>query len=503
MTLIEKWSNEFTQPEDDIEVIVSNHNETDALKLLNGYDSLGFVNHFTPCMLLWRDHRNFHKKALCSLLEHGVDININGNSGYNSLHLLIYLLFYGEHITIHHIEFWLSVGADINKKAIWYKNKKDILVLSPFNFFQAILQNTMDISPWFSWSKVHPKRTLSEFEITWMYYLFLCHDTEIDPGMEKEELFLNCHAKTLHTITESEFNHYPILQKYVGHYLHTPFDMSFQQVSQWNKVFVPFDVVPEEIYINREFTTEINSPPEFFYHYQDHSIVFHFYKDILPKIIQGRTNPYNNSSISRNHRVEMIQLLQRYPPFLFRTQEEIVNIFPSIFFPSREPPTPYIVLLNEIIPIMQSIHPYSNIFLIKNMTDAQVEFVGKQLSEYPYLLLQFQDQCDKLDLVKTIYYYLSHENRHLYINRLYFGFEQCIEDIKSYQYVKTIFKKQNQNFEFAFTDILMNIEICLHLIERVSETNFYEMELVWFRIVNLHCIEEKLGEHTWPLLLIS
>jgi hypothetical protein len=159
------------------------------------------------------------------------------------------------------------------------------------------------------------------------------------------------------------------------------------------------------------------------------------------------------------------------------------------------------ILLNFIISFIVPIHPYSNLFLLKNFTKKQITFVSSCLSSFPYYLTKFEDIETVQDFLSVVVLYFLQDDFQNHVNKIHFGFEDSLDDIKSYKIIEKIFQRHSATFNPNFHESILHLDIYNHLMERVGFNNFDEMKRIWLRIVVLYCIEYDLDEFTFPLLL--
>lgn len=495
-------NNMLINPLYDIKNFLNNIDKYNTQNITNGITTNGLPSKFTPLMLLWMN-KIVYIDAIEELILNHADMDLFGIIGLNPLYIILILIFYNVEY-IDHLEYWLSIGANPNKKYI-DKNSK---VFTSLEFFINHLENVNWKCQDFEIYNYYDKINLTNQHINRIIIILLSFNVELSENIYNNNL-IYCRSLNIHNISESEIIQYPILEKKLYNIWKIPFPISdffmrHKFLSKYINLFNEINQITDnnDIIFTSSFEKEININ-NYLYMIEENNKTFYFSSDLIPKIIKSGKNPLTNNSINYEIRKNWIKKLHKeYPAFPYKLKSEIVSELPKIFYNDSKL-SDEINIIEYLNEWMIRIHPYTNIMNINQWNENKIIYISQILSEIPYSLSKFENINSINKFLNVIIYYIFNNDIYDILNKTHFAIEEIIEDIKTYESIILINKKLKINFNYSFFEAILIPEIYDVLYERINFYNLNEMSNIYNKICRIHYIELDLNENTLPILILN
>jgi len=509
-SLVDLWADcVIMDPLKDIRHVMSSAcNEHNKKNIANGLDTLGLTREYTPLMMLWM-RETVDRDAIRELILYGANLNQKNHTGMNSLHIIIQSIFHKKEY-IHHLEWWLNMGADPNIKIINFKEKR---LYNALELFLWLLEKeNWSIHEEFVLYPLFQKRVLDEEEIRQVIFLFLSYDSEESVLFPDHPAYKFCRTLNIVDIDQPLLKNHSILEKKLASFWKISWPVSdfYLRHRFLTKFFKDVhgcqaNHIKSNLYINKELEDDQDTPVSYYIPLPENNKTFYFYTDMIPYLIESSKNPMTNRVVEIEDKRPLLKALEKTPNFSFRTKWQNFSNYPILFDPPEKPMD--IHSLSEMIQqIIQAVHPYSNSFMLRRFTCNQIHYTCRLFTEEPYFLENFQENQDTINLkwfLLNIMCLLVHKNNRSTINKIYFGIEESIEDYKMYQTIVDIFQKTDTPFSCSFYDAISNYDIFSLLYEKVGFHGMTDMAQIWIKMNNIYGLENNLSENTFPMLLES
>lgn len=507
MSSLEKLSEEGEDPLSIIHHLLHEEPDPSVYRLLlNGIDGAGIVRDWTPSMLLWNRSNSVNKKeALKLLLFHGIDMNVTGALGLNSLHLLVLRLAYScedeEEERMQEVEWWMRMGADPTAKLFLPKSDHILEILTPVEFFILLCQDLKFVLK--SFPRKNPRRIVSEKCQRSFFYTMLCFDAEAPTTPYHENvIYLRCAALRLRDITDTMLRDHKLLrQRLCDHY-----KLSVNQEEQleerhytlrkkFNQCYPPSC---EEL---SAFSTVIHTasweydgytPIEKYFSVTiENGNQVYFHAEMISRLLRDNRNPCTNMPFSSPTRWEWIHKLENGPIcFPYHSLEENKTLFPK-FFHIPEKPYKTHMLLEKLNDLMSRAHPFSNVLLLQNYEDYQLSYLCSILEGDTYCFKEAKEAENLQELLTAmiLWVYADHDK----LATIHFAIEEVHEDLLLYHAVCTYFEKNKMAFIFSFYEAISHLEIFRLISVRVGYASIMEMALIWYKMSSIYTFHHSDG----------
>jgi hypothetical protein len=480
--------------------------------LLNGVDGAGMVKDWTPLMLLWDrpDTPSIKRNALKLVLFHGVDMNLTGGLGLNSLHLLVLRLFccITEEEAIERledVEWWLRMGADPNTKLFLPTDEKSLVILTPLEFFLFLGQHPNFVPKGMErrFLRNHPS-ILKEAVQRRFYILLLCFDTEAPSAPYRDNLvYKNCAELRLRDITHAMLQEHVLLrQRLRDHYKlsidwkeddleerHRTLQKKFPQCSP-PPPFPPLS--PSSIVIQTESCEHDGQTPldRYFSVVVGNGNRAFFHGEMVARLLRDDRNPCTNTPFSSTVRWEWLHRLESGEPcFPYHSLEENKALFPRIFH-TTEKPYETRMLLEKLHDRMSRAHPFSNLLHLQNYENYRLSYLCSILQGDTYRLTEVKNVDTLQDLLKAMMLAVYRDRDK--IATIHFAVEEAHEDLLLYDTICSYFEKNQTAFIFSFYEAITHLDLFRLLSARVGYASLGEMALLWYKMSNIYTFHHSL-----------
>jgi len=512
---LEKLSLEGEDPLSVIHHILSEEPDPHTYRLLfNGVDGAGIVRDWTPLMLLWnRSNALLSKKreALKLLLFHGVDMNLTGGLGLNSLHLLVLRLACSstdkESLeTVGDMEWWLRMGADPTTKVFLPRSNNVVLdVLSPIEFFILLGRDSTllprGLEKFFTRNQ---NMKLSEDCQRLFYYTMLCFDAEAPSSAYREDaIYTECAELLVKDVTNKMLREHSLLrQKLRDHYkLPADHDNTLEERHRvLKKKFLKCSLKRIEapsssaVFIHTASCEHDGETPleQYYSVVVGNGNVSSFHPEMIARLLRDDRNPCTNTPFHPDTRWEWIRRLEDGDPcFPYHSLEENKALFPRLFH-TPEKPCETRMLLEKLNELICRAHPFTNIMLLQNYEDYRLSYLCSVLEGETYQLTEVKDAEDLQGLLKALLICIYKDRDR--IAAIHFAIEEAHEDLLLYDAVCAYLEKNKTSFIFSFYEAITHLELFRLVSVRVGYSSLMEMALVWYKMSSIYTFKHSGSE---------